>query len=82
MSQGAITLVYKKAATPRFTFVVSTAVDKRATVRNRMKRLLREAVRKVLPTAPRIDGVIVARKGMPDIQDEVDTLIHELFDEV
>lgn len=34
---------------PRFAFIVSTSIDKRATVRNRIKRLMREAVRALLP---------------------------------
>lgn len=35
----------ERERTPRFGFVVSRRLDKRATVRNRAKRLLREAVR-------------------------------------
>lgn len=82
VSLGAITLIYKKAETPRFAFVVSTSVDKRATVRNRMKRLLRESVRKMLPTGPSVDGVFIAKKGLPDKQEEVDKLIRDLLERI
>lgn len=49
----------------RFAFIVSTKVDKRATVRNRVRRLLSESVRlhtQELPFA--LDGVIIAGKQL------------------
>ena len=52
---------------PRFAFVVSKSVDKRAVVRNRLKRLARESVRLGLPSLmPGWDGVFMVRKGLPD----------------
>lgn len=46
----------------RFAFVVPTSIDKRATARNRIKRLLREQIRRALPQLPRgSDVVIIAR---------------------
>lgn len=50
---------------PRFAFVVSTAVDKRAVKRNRARRLLREAVRHLLPNVKQgVDCVFIARRSI------------------
>lgn len=52
----------KQKSAPRFGFVVSTKIDKRAAARNRIKRLLREAVSSRLETVPNgFDLVFVAR---------------------
>lgn len=46
----------------RFAFVVPTGVDKRATVRNRIKRLLRQDVYVMLPKMQRnFDAVVIVR---------------------
>lgn len=46
----------------RFGFVVSKNIDKRATARNRIKRVLRERVRTLLPNLPTgKDVIIIAR---------------------
>lgn len=75
-----IVFIPTSATTPQFAFVVATAVDKRATARNRMKRLLRESVRALLPTMRRgADVVLVAKKGLPDTQKHIDGLITELL---
>jgi len=48
---------------PSFAFVVSKKIDKRATKRNGVKRLLSEAVRNFLPQIqPGIKGVFLAKK--------------------
>lgn len=53
----------KKKDTLRFGLVVSTKVDKRAVVRNRIKRLLREAIRQRWGDfKPGVDIVMVAKK--------------------
>lgn len=80
-SSGPLQLVASPgtSAAPRFAFVVSTSVDKRATKRNRMKRLLRESVQKKLEEVGPIDGVFVVRQKFPDTQQEVDTLVAELL---
>jgi len=49
----------------RFGFVISTKVDKRATVRNRIKRLLRQAIRERLEKIPEgLDFVLVVRPNI------------------
>lgn len=54
----------------RFAFVVPVSVDKRAVIRNRLRRLVRESVRLVLPQiAPGWDGVFLIRKGLPKVQE-------------
>jgi len=46
-----------------FAFVVSKKIDKRATRRNRIKRLLSEVVRNFLPEIkPGVEGVFLAKK--------------------
>lgn len=66
--------------TSRFAFVVPASVDKRAVVRNRMRRLVRESVRLALSViAPGRDGVFLIRKGLPDEFAAVDTLIRDLL---
>ena len=56
-------LLYKKTTlAPRFAFVVSTKVDKRATARNRMRRIVSESVRHLLPRLTPCDGVFIIKK--------------------
>lgn len=66
---------------PRFAFVVSAAVDKRATARNRMKRLLRESVRHLLPTIPAgYDMVFLVRRRFADrSKKEVEAAVRTLL---
>lgn len=63
--KGAVQIISAKnnLEISRFAFIVPTKIDKRATVRNRMKRFLRERVRVLLPGLPTgRDVVIIARK--------------------
>ncbi len=64
-------LIYHKnnLSVSRFAFIVSTKIDKRATVRNRIKRLLRESVRLLLPNATSgFDVIFIAKTAdMGDI---------------
>lgn len=54
----------------RFAFIVPKSVDKRAVVRNRIRRVVREAVRLALPAiVPGWDGVIVIRKEFSKTQE-------------
>lgn len=64
----------------RFGFIVSNKISKRATIRNRAKRLLREVVRKHLAQFPvGRDYIIIAKRGIVkasflDIQRVFETL--------
>ncbi|MBI4062294.1 ribonuclease P protein component [Candidatus Gottesmanbacteria bacterium] len=49
------------ASMARFAFIVSTTVDKRATKRNRIKRVMRETVHGLLPRIGHYDVVLLAR---------------------
>lgn len=54
----------------RFAFVVPKSVDKRAVVRNRIRRVVREAVRLALSQiTPGWDGVFLIRKEFPKAQE-------------
>ncbi len=49
----------------RFGFIVSTKISKSAVVRNRVRRLLREAIQSVLPKVkPGYDSVILVRPAI------------------
>ncbi len=64
----------------RFAFVVPVSVDKRAVVRNRLRRLVRESVRLALPKiAHGWDGVFFVRKGLPDTFTIVDRAVRDLL---
>lgn len=75
--------------TPRFSFIVSTKVDKRATARNRIRRLMSEAVRLYLKTqndsgqarmTDDIDGIFVARRdAVGKTQEEIRLIVEQLF---
>ncbi len=62
-----VSLTVKKNNTPlsRFGFIVSTKVDKRATTRNRLKRLLRESVHHLLAELPKGWDVVVSTRSKP-----------------
>ena len=73
-----ITFIYTPGA-GRFCFIVSTKVDKRATVRNRVRRLMSESVRHLLPTlSSPMDAIFIASKRLVGLsQQEVEQRIHE-----
>ncbi|MEK7119832.1 MAG: ribonuclease P protein component [Patescibacteria group bacterium] len=77
-------LIFQKTTgMPRFGFLVSIKIDKRATVRNRIRRLLRESVHHLLPELLPYDGIIVARKNIADrTQAEVEQNLREMFHRV
>jgi len=66
---------------PAFAFIVSKKIDKRATKRNRVKRLLREAVRSFLSQIqPGIKGVFLAKKEILEKNfAEIKTEIESVF---
>ncbi len=76
-------LVYTKnnVTTSRFAFIVSTKIDKRATARNRIRRLLRESVRLLLPNLPSgFDVVLIVKnKNVGEDIIEVKPMVEELF---
>jgi ribonuclease P protein component len=87
-----IELIYKKndtrfvpqsgtpLAKPRFAFIVSTKIDKRATQRNRMRRTMSESVRHLLSTLPPMDGIFIAKKNFADLpQTDVEKIIRGLL---
>ncbi len=78
---GGIELVYKATAhISKFAFIVSTKLDKRATARNRMKRLMREAVHRLMPTTQKgVDGVFLVRGKIPDSEAQVETIIRDIL---
>jgi len=49
----------------RFGFIVSREISKKAVIRNKIKRRLREIIKKELSKIkPGIDGVLIAKKGI------------------
>lgn len=79
----ALQLIFKRntVGVCRFAFIVGTNVDKRATARNRTKRLLRESVRHVLPSlSPGFDYVFIARSNMSKLtQQAVEALVKSIL---
>ncbi|MBI5448902.1 ribonuclease P protein component [Candidatus Gottesmanbacteria bacterium] len=60
-------LTYKKTTgMPRFGFIVSTKINKRAVVRNRIRRLLRESAQHLLPVLSACDCVVVVQKNITE----------------
>lgn len=56
-----------KLSVSRFGFIVSNKIHKRATKRNKIKRLLRESVQKLLPKIkPGFEVVFLVKKGILD----------------
>ena len=82
VTSDAVALRYQKTSeVPRFAFVVPTKVDKRATQRNRMRRILSESVRLLLPDIAGTDGVFIIRKNIAklsqqDIKNIATDLLH------
>ena len=64
----------------RIGFVISKSVDKRATRRNRVKRVLSEQIRLILlKNEPHIDAIFLIRKPFPEDEHLVRDLITPLF---
>lgn len=66
---------------PKFAFIVSKKIDKRAVVRNKIKRILRNEVEKVLENIKSGFGVIIIAKknSIVEEKDEVNKEITGLF---
>lgn len=72
-------LKYKETTgAPRFTFIVSTKIDKRATKRNKIRRILSEAVRHLLPGIRSLDGVIIATSAITEAERPLSELFSKL----
>ena len=76
-----IELIYKKTTgVPRFAFIVSTKIDKRATRRNRMRRVMSESVRHLLAKIGALDGIFIAKKNFAALpQTEVEKIVGGLL---
>lgn len=76
-------LVFQKnnLSVSRFAVIVGTNIDKRATARNRTKRLIRESVRLLSPhIAGGWDTVIIVRKAFEQMkQPQVQKILEETF---
>lgn len=71
-------------ADKKFTVVVSTKVHKRAVVRNRIKRLMREAIKQQIKDLPSGYFVVIAKPKVMEIYDgkitaEVLVLLRKFF---
>lgn len=80
--EGSLEMVIKRNTldVSRFAVVVAVSFDKRATARNRARRLVRESLRILLPVLPRgWDAIFFIRKGLPDSEKEVEVLVRNLF---
>lgn len=65
----------------RFACIVSIKVDKRAVVRNRIKRLLRESTYHILPSlVSSVDCVVIAKRQLLTIsQKEIESRLYEVL---
>ena len=67
-----LVLIYQKNTTdtPRFAVIVPKSVDKRAVGRNRIKRLVRESLHKLLrEISTGVDGVFIVRKKFNSLEE-------------
>jgi len=76
-----IKTILNKTNRSRFAFVVSQKVSKSAVVRNRIRRILKELVRRHLEgTKTGVDGVIVVYPGIdPQKKDQITEGLEKLF---
>jgi len=73
-------LLRKKHKTTKsgFTIVVSKRIDKRASKRNRIKRLIRESLRRLSPA--RTEGTIIVKQNIAEMsQKEAEKMVAQLF---
>lgn len=74
-------LLRSEAKAPRFGFIIPNKIDKRSTVRNKIKRQMREIVRFNLPKIKvSVDGLILAKPGIKKLAyRQIEKEIVELF---
>lgn len=78
--KGQVTLYIKNRENgiPRFAIIVPLSVDKRATVRIRIKRQIRETIRALLPHIDQHYDIVLRTNGSVNKDDTITrTLIHE-----
>lgn len=64
-------ILQSKEQNSRFAFVVPVHIDRRATARNRVKRLLRESIQTFLPKIYRnIDAIFIAKSKQLVVQEQ------------
>jgi len=63
--------------TSRFAIIISTRIDKRATRRNRMRRLISESIRHLIPRlTTSIDCIVIVRKDFNTLTEpEVEKIV-------
>lgn len=82
-------LIYQKSPNPvsRFAIIVPLKTDKRATARNRAKRLARESLRHLLPgIKENIDAVILVKQSLvglkqAQVEEKVKTLLAKTMEQ-
>jgi len=74
-----ITSLSTKEAVSRFLIIVPISISKQAVVRNRMKRLIRESIRHLIPTFSSLfDCIIVAKKPIVGkTQQEIENILKD-----
>ena len=79
--EGGIDLIFRKTIKGKhFAFIVSTKVDKHATGRNRIKRLLREATAAHIPhIEDGFDGILIVKGKTSDEYEKMKELLYRLF---
>jgi len=76
-----VTILYAQSPAPRFGFIVSNKISNKASKRNRIKRLLREAVRSLISKIKKpYDFIVIAKskivgKGLIEIKEELRKLL-------
>ena len=67
----------------RFGFAISKKIDKRAVARNRLKRVLREAVKGYIQTSAGKDMLFVVKTSFRDTPTkEIYTMVHDLLEKL
>lgn len=76
--------INNKQETSRFTFIVSTKIDKRAAVRNRIRRLMSESVRHMMERiTPGTDAVMIGSKSLIGrTQTRIEAIVMDLLKSV
>lgn len=69
---------------PRFAFVVSKRIDKRAVVRNRLKRVLRQiAYEKTLTKTVGLDLLFIVKKNFIEVpMQELETVVENALEQI